>query len=173
MNLLGISVEVAIFYSRLLLFSLVWIRGSGYVHVERIVAVRHWPLWSCNCLQLTSYCLFFGIYYLLHGNGLCTSHPLLMSLIWFQVGSALSDPYLSFAAALNGLAGPLHGLANQVCTVWYTESTLQYYLIISPCAFFCLWLPKRFLSINNLPPDPHPLIVLFQYITWFVMHLLL
>lgn len=31
-----------------------------------------------------------------------------------QVASALSDPYLSFAAALNGLAGPLHGLANQV-----------------------------------------------------------
>lgn len=29
------------------------------------------------------------------------------------VGSALSDPYLSFAAGLNGLAGPLHGLANQ------------------------------------------------------------
>uniref|UniRef100_A0A8C7J8K6 Citrate synthase n=1 Tax=Oncorhynchus kisutch TaxID=8019 RepID=A0A8C7J8K6_ONCKI len=31
------------------------------------------------------------------------------------VGSALSDPYLSFSAAMNGLAGPLHGLANQVC----------------------------------------------------------
>jgi len=29
------------------------------------------------------------------------------------VGSALSDPYLSFAAGLCGLAGPLHGLANQ------------------------------------------------------------
>jgi len=29
------------------------------------------------------------------------------------VGSALSDPYLSLAAGLNGLAGPLHGLANQ------------------------------------------------------------
>jgi citrate synthase len=29
------------------------------------------------------------------------------------VGSALSDPYLSFAGGLNGLAGPLHGLANQ------------------------------------------------------------
>lgn len=29
------------------------------------------------------------------------------------VGSALSDPYLSYSAALNGLAGPLHGLANQ------------------------------------------------------------
>jgi len=29
------------------------------------------------------------------------------------VGSALSDPFLSYAAALAGLAGPLHGLANQ------------------------------------------------------------
>ncbi|GAA99275.1 uncharacterized protein L969DRAFT_16580 [Mixia osmundae IAM 14324] len=29
------------------------------------------------------------------------------------VGSALSDPYLSYSAALAGLAGPLHGLANQ------------------------------------------------------------
>ncbi|CAG0917743.1 unnamed protein product [Notodromas monacha] len=29
------------------------------------------------------------------------------------VGSALSDPFLSFAAGMNGLAGPLHGLANQ------------------------------------------------------------
>jgi len=28
------------------------------------------------------------------------------------VGSALSDPYLSYSAGLNGLAGPLHGLAN-------------------------------------------------------------
>jgi citrate synthase len=27
------------------------------------------------------------------------------------VGSALSDPYLSYSAGLNGLAGPLHGLA--------------------------------------------------------------
>jgi citrate synthase len=30
-------------------------------------------------------------------------------------GSALSDPYYSVAAGLNGLAGPLHGLANQEC----------------------------------------------------------
>ncbi|ERN12340.1 hypothetical protein AMTR_s00025p00076740 [Amborella trichopoda] len=35
-----------------------------------------------------------------------------------QVGSALSDLYLSFAAALNGLAGPLHGLANQEVLLW-------------------------------------------------------
>lgn len=34
------------------------------------------------------------------------------------VGSALSDPFLSFAASLNGLAGPLHGLANQEVLLW-------------------------------------------------------
>jgi len=38
------------------------------------------------------------------------------------VGSALSDPYLSFAAAMNGLAGPLHGLANQEVLVWIQKS---------------------------------------------------
>ncbi|KAG8178306.1 hypothetical protein JTE90_026277 [Oedothorax gibbosus] len=37
------------------------------------------------------------------------------------VGSALSDPYLSFAAGVNGLAGPLHGLANQEVLVWLTK----------------------------------------------------
>ena len=31
------------------------------------------------------------------------------------VASALSDPYYSVSAGLNGLAGPLHGLANQEC----------------------------------------------------------
>ncbi len=37
------------------------------------------------------------------------------------VGSALSDPYLSFAAGMNGLAGPLHGLANQEVIKWIYE----------------------------------------------------
>jgi citrate synthase len=37
------------------------------------------------------------------------------------VGSALSDPYLSLAAGMNGLAGPLHGLANQEVVKWITE----------------------------------------------------
>ncbi|XP_052799711.1 citrate synthase, mitochondrial-like [Mya arenaria] len=37
------------------------------------------------------------------------------------VGSALSDPYLSFAAGMNGLAGPLHGLANQEVLIWLTK----------------------------------------------------
>eukprot|EP01132_Coremiostelium_polycephalum_P010053 gene10053-12322_t len=34
------------------------------------------------------------------------------------VGSALSDPYLSFTAGMCGLAGPLHGLANQEVLTW-------------------------------------------------------
>lgn len=37
------------------------------------------------------------------------------------VGSALSDPYLSFSASMNGLAGPLHGLANQEVLRWLKE----------------------------------------------------
>jgi citrate synthase len=37
------------------------------------------------------------------------------------VGSALSDPYLSFTAAMAGLAGPLHGLANQEVIKWIFE----------------------------------------------------
>eukprot|EP00928_Gymnodinium_smaydae_P051353 TRINITY_DN3489_c0_g1_i2.p1 TRINITY_DN3489_c0_g1~~TRINITY_DN3489_c0_g1_i2.p1 ORF type:complete len:471 (-),score=132.59 TRINITY_DN3489_c0_g1_i2:190-1602(-) len=37
------------------------------------------------------------------------------------VGSALSDPYYAWAAGLCGLAGPLHGLANQECLAWLME----------------------------------------------------
>ena len=37
------------------------------------------------------------------------------------VSSALSDVYLSCAAGMNGLAGPLHGLANQECLKWLLD----------------------------------------------------
>jgi citrate synthase len=37
------------------------------------------------------------------------------------VGSALGDCYQSFAAGMNGLAGPLHGLANQEVIKWIFE----------------------------------------------------
>ncbi len=37
------------------------------------------------------------------------------------VGSALSDPYLCLSAGMNGLAGPLHGLANQEVVRWIME----------------------------------------------------
>ncbi len=42
------------------------------------------------------------------------------------VGSALSDPYLAVSAGLNGLAGPLHGLANQECLDFVLEIEGRY-----------------------------------------------
>ncbi|KKY13566.1 putative methylcitrate synthase precursor [Diplodia seriata] len=55
------------------------------------------------------------------------------------VGSALSDPFLSYSAGLQGLAGPLHGLAAQEVLRWiiqmkeaipndFTESHIKEYL---------------------------------------------
>ncbi len=37
------------------------------------------------------------------------------------VGSSLSDPYYALSAGINGLAGPLHGLANQEVIRWIMD----------------------------------------------------
>jgi citrate synthase len=42
------------------------------------------------------------------------------------VGSTLSDPYLSYAAGLNALAGPLHGLANQEVLSWIQDLSAKF-----------------------------------------------
>ncbi|KAJ7949083.1 Citrate synthase [Quillaja saponaria] len=42
------------------------------------------------------------------------------------VSSPLADPYLAFAAALNGLAGPLHGLANQEVLRWIRSIVAEF-----------------------------------------------
>jgi citrate synthase len=42
------------------------------------------------------------------------------------VSSALSDIYYSCSAGMNGLAGPLHGLANQECLRWIQELRAQF-----------------------------------------------
>jgi citrate synthase len=58
------------------------------------------------------------LYFILHSDhesGNVSAHTMHL------VGSALSDPYLAFSAALNGLAGPLHGLANQECLAWLID----------------------------------------------------
>jgi citrate synthase len=58
------------------------------------------------------------LYYILHSDhesGNVSAHAMHL------VGSALSDVYLAFSASLNGLAGPLHGLANQECLGWLLE----------------------------------------------------
>ncbi|KAI0563192.1 citrate synthase (mitochondrial) [Gracilaria domingensis] len=47
-----------------------------------------------------------------HEGGNVSAHAIRL------VGSALSDPYLSLSAGMNGLAGPLHGLANQEVLRW-------------------------------------------------------
>jgi len=41
------------------------------------------------------------------------------------VASALSDPYYAWAAGNNGLAGPLHGLANQECLSWLNATMTE------------------------------------------------
>jgi citrate synthase len=58
------------------------------------------------------------LYFILHSDhesGNVSAHTMHL------VGSALSDPFYSFSAAMNGLAGPLHGLANQECLGWLIE----------------------------------------------------
>ncbi|MEW5807209.1 MAG: citrate (Si)-synthase [Acidobacteriota bacterium] len=42
------------------------------------------------------------------------------------VNSALSDLYYSLSAGLNGLAGPLHGLANQECLDWVLQTIKKF-----------------------------------------------
>ena len=42
------------------------------------------------------------------------------------VHSALSDPYYAYSAGLNGLAGPLHGLANQEVLYWTLKFQQKY-----------------------------------------------
>jgi len=42
------------------------------------------------------------------------------------ISSALSDLYYSLSGGLNGLAGPLHGLANQECLGWVLETMKKF-----------------------------------------------
>jgi len=63
------------------------------------------------------------LYFILHSDhesGNVSAHAMHL------VGSALSDPFYSFSAAMNGLAGPLHGLANQECLGWLIEVRDQF-----------------------------------------------
>lgn len=78
-----------------------------------------WSLNFCNMLGFTDpqFVELMRLYMVIHSDhegGNVSAHTSHL------VGSALSDPYLSVAAAMNGLAGPLHGLANQEVLVWLT-----------------------------------------------------
>ncbi len=48
------------------------------------------------------------------------------------VHSALSDPYYAYSAGLNGLAGPLHGLANQEVLEWTLKFQEKYCKDVEP-----------------------------------------
>ena len=79
--------------------------------------------WAANFAQMLGYdnpdfLKLMRLYLTIHADhegGNVSAHTVHL------VGSALSDPYLSFAAGMNGLAGPLHGLANQEVVKWILE----------------------------------------------------
>jgi citrate synthase len=63
------------------------------------------------------------LYFLLHSDhesGNVSAHATHL------VSSALSDVYYATSAGLNGLAGPLHGLANQECLGWLLDVYKKY-----------------------------------------------
>jgi len=76
--------------------------------------------WSANLAHMLGiehpeFCELMRLYMSIHADhegGNVSAHATHL------VGSALSDPYLSLAAGMNGLAGPLHGLANQEVMRW-------------------------------------------------------
>lgn len=63
------------------------------------------------------------LYFLLHSDhesGNVSAHATHL------VGSSLSDVYFAASAGMNGLAGPLHGLANQECLSWLLDVYKKY-----------------------------------------------
>ena len=80
--------------------------------------------WSANFAYMigkyydTGYQELTRLFFILHADqesGNVSAHTAHL------VGSALSDVYYSCSAGMNGLAGPLHGLANQECLRWLLE----------------------------------------------------
>ncbi len=83
--------------------SLDW--GANYAHM---MGNDTPDFYDCMRLYLTLHCDHEG------GN--------VSAFSCHTVGSALSDVYYAVSAGLNGLAGPLHGLANQECLKWVLET---------------------------------------------------
>ena len=81
--------------------------------VDRIITMSIIQYHCCYycLLSLLISCVFSNSYY----TGNVSAHTA------HVVGSALSDGYYSLSAGLNGLAGPLHGLANQEVLLWINQ----------------------------------------------------
>ena len=79
--------------------------------------------WSANFAKMIGkddpeYMDLSRLYFFLHADhesGNVSAHATHL------VGSSLSDVYYACAAGINGLAGPLHGLANQECLRWLLD----------------------------------------------------
>ena len=92
-------------------------KNSEHIHPDGMLD------WSANFAHMLgfedeSFKVLMRLYMVIHADhegGNVSAHATHL------VGSALSDPYLSFAAGMTGLAGPLHGLANQEVIRWIEE----------------------------------------------------
>uniref|UniRef100_A0A1B6CDS0 Citrate synthase n=1 Tax=Clastoptera arizonana TaxID=38151 RepID=A0A1B6CDS0_9HEMI len=96
---------------------------NTYQEGKGISAIDPTKDWSANFTQMlgfesNEFTELMRLYLTIHSDhegGNVSAHTVHL------VGSALSDPYLSFAAGINGLAGPLHGLANQEVLIFITR----------------------------------------------------
>lgn len=70
------------------------------------------------------------------------------------VSSALSDVYLSVSAGMNGLAGPLHGLANQECLRWLLN-TRQHFGCLPESPALESYLRSLLTNGNTIPGYGH------------------
>eukprot|EP00300_Choanocystis_sp_HF-7_P028007 c33348_g1_i1.p2 GENE.c33348_g1_i1~~c33348_g1_i1.p2 ORF type:complete len:472 (-),score=107.26 c33348_g1_i1:3-1382(-) len=92
-------------------------------HSSKHIAVKSPSDWSANFATMLGYnsptfTELMRLYLTIHSDhegGNVSAHATHL------VGSALSDPYLSYGAGMAGLAGPLHGLANQEVLVWLDQ----------------------------------------------------
>lgn len=83
--------------------------------------------WSANLAHMMGYDApeifkLFRLYLTIHADhegGNVSAHAAHL------VASALSNPYYSYAAGMLGLAGPLHGYANQEVIAWIQEMTKE------------------------------------------------
>jgi citrate synthase len=85
--------------------------------------------WSASFAQLIGkgddlgYMDLMRLYFVIHSDhesGNVSAHATHL------VGSTLSDVYYATSAGMNGLAGPLHGLANQMCLRWLLDVRAQF-----------------------------------------------
>ena len=102
---------------------------AAYVYRRSYKGGRHIPPgpkdmdWSQNFAHMLGYDSFefaelMRLYMVLHSDhegGNVSAHTVHL------VGSALSDAFYALSAGMNGLAGPLHGLANQEVIRWILD----------------------------------------------------